>query len=265
VIADPADAGFRVRLAVFEGPLDLLLTLVQRQSLDITTLALAQVTDQFLAYLRALEEIDAGALAAFCETAATLIVIKSRTLLPRPPAVGADEELAGDELAERLRTYRRLRAAAEQLGRREREGLRAYVRVAPPPELPPLVAPAEASPDELAAAFRAALAEARREAEAAPAGPGVRPHPVRLADRLVAIRDLLVARGRLTFREALAGGASWEYIVVSFLAVLELLRRRVVAAVQPDLFGEIALEARPGLADVSLPASGETFVDAPDE
>lgn len=239
-------AQYRVRLEVFEGPLDLLLTLIQRESLDITTVALAQVTDQYLRYMAALEEIDAGALAEFCQVAATLIVIKSRALLPTT-TVAADEEEDSEaqELAERLRAYRRLRQAAEGLGHRERGGLRAYVRTAPPPDVKPTLDPGDVTVTDLARAFETALAEAARQAEPPPVR-GVRAHPVRLADRLASIRDLLAAKGRVAFREALLGERrDREFVIVSFLAVLELLRRRYVHCVQAELFGEIMLEKRP--------------------
>jgi segregation and condensation protein A len=255
----------RVHLEVFEGPLDLLLTLVQRQSLDITTVALAQVTDQYLRYLAVLAAVDAAGLAEFCEIAATLALIKSRALLPRPPEVVEAVEDEAEVLAERLRQYRRIRAAAEQLGQRERAGLRAYTRSAAAPELPRQLAPGQVSLDDLARAFEAALVEVVAEPAGEPAL--VRPNRVRLRDRLAAIRQLLVQRRRVTFRELLLGAAapSRELIVVSFLAVLELWRRRMIQAVQSELFGEIVIELRPdaesqpGWANLE-----ETFLDESD-
>jgi segregation and condensation protein A len=256
---------WRVHLEVFAGPLDLLLTLVQRQSLDITTVALAQVTDQYLRYLAVLEGVDAAGMAEFCEVAATLMLLKSRALLPRPPEPEPDEADAAEALAERLRQYQRIRAAAEHLGERERSGLRAYPRAAPPPEVPKRLEPGNVSLDELAQAFAAALAEV--PPAPAPEPELVRPNRVRLRDRLGAIRQLLVDRRRVTFHEVLLGDArpTREYVVVSFLAVLELLRRRVIQAVQTELFGEIELElkqgaeAQPGWANLE-----DTFLDEPD-
>lgn len=252
-------------MEVFEGPLDLLLALVRRGGLEISCVALAQVTDQFLSYLSRLEAIDPGAIAAFCEEASTLMVIKSRALLPRPPQVEPDEDADALALVERLRAYRQFKQVATGLGRREQGGLRAYARVAPLPDLPPKLDPGDVSAADLAAAFRAALAEAARQAAAeAPLGPPVPAPRLRLADRLVEIRNMLGARGRVTFREVLLGGRTdREYIIVSFLAVLELLRRAVIRAVQPDLFGEIVVELRPEAA-ASL-AGGVAGTDEQDE
>jgi segregation and condensation protein A len=234
-----------VELEVFEGPLDLLLTLVRRESLDITEVSLATVTNGYLRYLATLEEIEPGALADFCEVAATLLLIKSRMLLPRPPVADEDEEGDTQALVERLREYRLYRDAAERLGAREHEGLRAYVRVAARPDAVAVVQTGEASVVDLAAAFESALADAAGRVEPEPAG-GVRPHRVRLSERLPEIRSALEKRGSMTFREVLLGSTpSREYVIVSFLAILELLRRGVVRAVQGELFGEIMLELRP--------------------
>ena len=239
-------AAYPVVLEVFEGPLDLLLTLIRREQLDITSVALAQVTDQYLAHLSQLEAIDAGAIAEFCEVAASLMLIKSRALLPRAAAPDDEEDVDAQALVEQLRAYRRFKQVAEDLGQRERAGLRAFVRTAPPPDLKPEIKPGEASVADLAAAFEAALAQLLIEVEPDPvAEPPVARRQIRLADRFREIRGLLASRGRVSFREVLLGERrDREYVIVSFLAVLELLRRRFIRAVQAELFGDIELEAR---------------------
>ena len=240
-------AAYPVVLEVFEGPLDLLLTLIRREQLDITSVALAQVTDQYLAHLSRLEAIDAGAIAEFCEVAASLMLIKSRALLPRTVAPDDETDEDAQALVEQLRAYRRFKQVAEDLGHRERAGLRAFVRTAPPPDLKPEIKPGEASVADLAAAFEAALAQLLVEAEPeAAAEPPVERRQIRLGDRFREIRGLLASRGRVSFREILLGERrDREFVIVSFLAVLELLRRRFIRAVQTELFGDIDLEARP--------------------
>src|SRR5919109_5153241 len=98
------DLDYTVRLPVFEGPLDLLLRLIEREELDITAISLAQVADQYLAHVRAMETSDPAALSAFLVIAAKLLLIKSRALLPRPAVPhNADETLdEGAELARQL-------------------------------------------------------------------------------------------------------------------------------------------------------------------
>ena len=236
-----------VKLEVFEGPLDLLLTLVQRSSLDISTVALARVTDQYLVYLAALEEIDLGALAEFCEVASTLLLLKSRALLPRPAVTALEEEGNAEALAEQLRAYRRFKEVADTLGQRERAGLRAYARVAPQPVVATRLEPGAVGPDALAKALQAALAEAAalQAVVSEEHAPLVARPRVTIGDRIRALHQRLVeGGGRLSFREALLGERlDREFIIVSFLAVLELLRRRAIKAVQEELFGDILLES----------------------
>jgi len=241
---------YAVTLEVFEGPLDLLLTLVRRSELDIGTVALARVTSGYLNYLAGLEEIDPGALAEFCEVAATLLFIKSRTLLPRPPEPPPDEEADALALVERLREYRRYREAADALAQRQTSGLRAYARAARPVELPPRLEPGEVSVDQLAAAFEAALAEIGRREPVLESAPAVQPYRFRLSERLQDIRVVLLRHRSVAFHDLLMGDRlDREFVIVSFLAVLELLRRADVRAVQAELFGEIHIELMPEVAE----------------
>ena len=108
--------GYRVNLPVFEGPLGLLLSLIEREELDITKVSLAQVTDQYLAYLEQIEQVRPEILADFLVVAAKLILIKSQALLPRPPVISPEGEAdVGDDLVEQLRMYKQFKAAAAQL------------------------------------------------------------------------------------------------------------------------------------------------------
>src|SRR5512144_516146 len=106
-IASHQARAYTVATPVYEGPLDLLLQLIERAELDITTLALAQVTDQYLAYLRAMEEHAAEEVSAFLVIAAKLLQIKSEALLPRPPVREVGEEDPGAALAQQLLMYKR--------------------------------------------------------------------------------------------------------------------------------------------------------------
>src|SRR3990170_2755668 len=106
-----AERSYEVRLPVFEGPLDLLLHLIEREELDITKVALAQVTDQYLAYLAMLKEVEVQVLTDFLVVAAKLLLIKSQALLPKPPpsVLDEEEEDIGDELARQLRVYKQFK------------------------------------------------------------------------------------------------------------------------------------------------------------
>src|SRR5438874_12789782 len=123
---------FEVHLEVFEGPLDLLLKLIERKQLEINKVALAEVAEAFLAYLEANPNMPPGPLASFVWVASKLLWIKSQALLPKPPVtrVEDDEEDPGDELVRRLEAYKRVQEAAKWLRNREAQGLRSYERPA---------------------------------------------------------------------------------------------------------------------------------------
>src|SRR5437762_998724 len=121
---------FTVRLEVFEGPLDLLLKLIERKQLEISKVSLAEVAEGFLIYLEAHPDMPPGPLASFVWVASKLLWIKSQALLPRPPVTRTDddEEDPGDELLRRLEAYKRVQDAARWLRSREAEGLRSFER-----------------------------------------------------------------------------------------------------------------------------------------
>src|SRR5437763_6862301 len=123
---------YQVKLEVFEGPLDLLLKLIERKQLEISKVSLAEVAGGFLAYLDAHPDMPPGPLASFVWVASKLLWIKSQALLPRPPAIRTedDEEDPGDELVRRLEAYKRVQEAAQWLRAREMQGLRSYERPA---------------------------------------------------------------------------------------------------------------------------------------
>ena len=233
---------YTIQLPVFEGPLDLLLGLIERAELDITKVALAQVTDQYLEYLRQVQERDIEDLASFLIIAARLIQIKSETLLPRPPIREPGEEDPGDALARQLVAYKKYKQVAVMLSKREAAGLRSYLRLSTlPPEIDPKLDISELTLDDLHHAMLEVLANipdspAMQQAVAIP--------KVRLRDKIVAIIQSLHSIGRLSFRNLVNTARSRLEIVVSFLAVLELVKQNQVEAVQEVQFGDI--EITPG-------------------
>ncbi|HJL70663.1 MAG TPA: segregation/condensation protein A, partial [Anaerolineales bacterium] len=129
--------GYSVSLPVFNGPLDLLLRMIEREELDITRVALAQVTDQYIRHISGLKERRVEGLADFLVLAARLVLIKSQALLPRPPALGPAAPDPGEELARQLRMYRRFKRAAQSFMARQRAGVRTFVRLVGPPRARP--------------------------------------------------------------------------------------------------------------------------------
>ena len=232
-------SAYTVQLPVFNGPLDLLLQLIEREELDITKVALAQVTDQFLGYLRVLEQLNLADIADFLVIAARLILIKSEALLPRPVERAAGEEDPGDELARQLLAYKRYKQIAHSLHEREAQNLRTYLRLAPPPKVEKTLDLSGVSALDLLEAVRRALALAPDK----PAlGTVVAPPKVTIRDQIRLIAGALRERGgRAVFQQLLAEARSRMEIVVTFLATLELIKRRKIEARQTALFGEIEL------------------------
>jgi segregation and condensation protein A len=132
-----AVTAYRIELPAFNGPLDLLLHLIDRNELDITAISLAQVTEQYLQQIEQLKKDRIENLIDFLVIAARLMVIKSRALLPQTPTLADDEEEEdpAEALIRQLKLYKQFKQAANRLKEREETGLRTYLRVAPPPKL----------------------------------------------------------------------------------------------------------------------------------
>jgi segregation and condensation protein A len=234
---------YTVRLPVYEGPLDLLLDLIERAELDITKIALAQVTDQYLAHLRQITERDLGDLASFLVVAARLLQIKSEALLPRPPEREPGEEDPGDALARQLILYRQFKQAAAFIGDRLDAGLHTYARLAPPPRGEPHLDLGRIGPDDLRRTLQQVLAAVRVEPELADSVAAPR---INIRHKIGLIFEALRRRGRMDFQDLLRRSRSRLEVVVSFLAVLELIKQHQVLALQERPFGTI--EIVPGSA-----------------
>ena len=232
-----------VSLSVFEGPLDLLLQLIEQQRLDITAIALAQVADQYLGLVRAAEDPDADTLAEFLVIGARLLLIKTRALLPRPPVVegAVGEEDVGDHLARQLREYSQFKQAAAALRGRESAGLRTHTRVGSPPAPPPpsRPPPIEARVEDLVAAVQrrlALLASAEQPATAVP-----RPRTLTIAEVSERLRERLAAQTWVTFDDLLSLAVTRTEVIVTLWTVLELLKRHIITVEQSALFEQITL------------------------
>ena len=236
---NPAPA-YQVRLPDFEGPLDLLLYLIEREELDITSVSLAAVTGQYLEYIGVLERIDADAVSDFLVVAAKLILIKSRVLLPRPPESEAGAEAgAGDDLVQQLITYKQFKELARQLGEIEAANRQTFVRVAPPPKIERKVDLSDVTLDVLLQLMRQALSVEKPQADV---GTVVRPLILTIRDQIALIQHRLRQQPRVSFRRLLERALSRVEIIVTFLAVLEQLKRRAVRVQQEALFGDIFIE-----------------------
>lgn len=229
---------YTVDTPVYQGPLDLLLQLIERAELDITKLALAQVTDQFLAYMRTLQELKAERVSEFLVVAARLMQIKSEALLPRPVVRQPDEEDPGEALVQQLLLYKRFKELASMLTLRQDGALRSYLRMASPPKVEGRLDLSGMTAEDV---YRAAMKVYAKADARAPLRTVVAAPRVTIREKIKAIADVLRNKTVTTFRELVAKTPDRLHVVVTFLAMLELVRRYRIAAKQEDLFEEIEL------------------------
>jgi segregation and condensation protein A len=222
-------------LEVFQGPLDLLLQLVERRKLEITEVSLAAVASQYLQAVRALPELDLELLSEFLSIGTRLLLLKSRALLPRPPVENEDEPV--DDLATRLAEYRRFKEAAVALAARFEDGQQAFGH---PARAESEALPRPLAPIETATLVRLWRSIARRQPAAVLEEPRLTPR-VAVATRLAAIREQLAARGRVDWHQIC--GETIDELVATFLALLELVRRSEALVRQAHSFGPIELLA----------------------
>lgn len=246
---------YQVKLDSFEGPLDLLLHLIRKHEVDIYDIPIALITEQYLGYLGLMEEMDLDVAGEFLVMAATLIHIKSRTLLPRPDPAQDDteDEDPREALVRRLLEHQKYKAAAGLL--HDRETLRGaqFGR----PDLSVAEAAGDAYEPEfevdlfsLMAAFRGVLARA-----------STRPPPMVLPPDEMSIDDRMhQLLARLSETEACGfedlftdGDGSRPFLIVTFLALLEMIRLKTIRVFQAGSFGAIRVYKRTRPADATRP------------
>ena len=245
-IAQTQAEKYTVSTPVFEGPLALLLNLIESAELDITSVSLALVTDQYLEQIREMGDLDAEEISAFLVIAAKLIQIKSEALLPRPPVREAGEEDPGEALARQLRLYKKFKEIAGWLKARDAENLRTYLRIAVPPKVESRFEMGDVTLANLVLAAQNIFA---REAEKAALGTVIRAPKVTIREKVYHIAKLLNSEERMTFRSMIKGAKSRIEVAVTFLALLELVKRYRVNVRQEGLFGEIQVERTGNFAE----------------
>ena len=244
LIADselPADGGVRIALPGFEGPLDLMLHLIQEHELDILNIPIAFVTKKYLEYMDLMTALNIDIASEYLVMAATLAHIKSRMLLPTPPADledGEEEELdPRAELIKRLLEYQKYKLAGEELASRSVLGRDIFLRP-PQPATDPSTAPlAPVGSFKLLEAFQKVLARTKIVVD----------HQIEferfsLSDRINQLVDLLKGKGRVNFESLFDGQMTRPDLIVTFLALLELTRLRMTRLFQDGSLEPIFIE-----------------------
>lgn len=250
------------KLETFEGPLDLLLHLIDKSEIDIYNIPISEITDQYMEVLESMQELELEVTSEFLVMASTLLAIKSQMLLPKPPPVELEEDFYEEddydpraELVQKLLEYRKYKSIAEEL--RNKELARSLIYTREPEDLTPYIRDIEPNPVEgldiadLVIAFQRAL----RKAKARQTVAKIRRDEVSVKERMGQVVSLLNERGgRLLFSHLFDPGMTREDVIVTFLALLELMKTKRIVCFQNRLFDEIVIEAREGGEAVELPA-----------
>lgn len=256
------------KLELFEGPLDLLLHLIDQAEIAIQDISISEITDQYMDYLHSMKELELDITSEFLVMAATLLAMKSQQLLPKPPVMEWDDMMDYEEeeldpraeLIRKLIEYRKYKGIAEHL--REKESERSLLFTKEPEDLTPFMPSKPSNPVEglhvsdLIAAFQKALRKASRRTMVAT----IHRDEISVKDRIRDIVTVLrpVGRGgKLLFSKLLSEQLTRHEVVVTFLAVLELMKMKQIRCFQDRVFDEIVIQWQgdvedDGLSDVEV-------------
>jgi len=258
IAAERGAHAYRVSLENFEGPLDLLLHLIQQHELDIMDIPIRFVTEKYVEYIMLMQELNIDIASEYLVMAATLAHIKSKMMLPPEPGAEDAEDLEPEddprlELVRRLLEYQKYKRAAEQLADRSIFGRDVFGRGLSAPEVEGQAPLAPLSLFKLLDAFQGVLSRAKT----------VLDHEIQLdrlsiSDRINQLADLLRARARLEFDELFEGQRSRPELIVTFLALLEMTRLRMTRLYQDDPLGPIRVELAVREEDVEDMAGAAT-------
>lgn len=243
---------YEVKVEAFEGPLDLLLHLIHRLEIDIYDIPVSQITSQYMEHIRALQVLELNEASEYLVMAATLLAIKSKMLLPvhegdlEEAEFEYEEQDPREELVSRLVEYRKFKEASVKL--RELEESRSILYSKAPMDLSDLqTLPAaenlelEVNAYDMLAAFQKML---RRKKLKAPLSARIARQEISIKDQMTSIVNRLkIAKGRTTFAELFPSHDKSE-LVVSFLSVLELMKRQVIAVEQENNFTDLMVELK---------------------
>ncbi len=263
----------QLHLPSYEGPLDLLLELIEARQLDISELSLAQVADQYLAQVAAMSSSNestadvltgeqADALAAFINIGGRLVLIKARQLLPAVESEDDDGAASdAEELVEMARAYQRYRDGITRLGDRDRGQLRSYAPVGAPPidQTLPLGMPEQVTVEALARIAQEVLARAAERAaqEEVAHDAAIETQRVTVRDRAVDLRARLASGHVVSFRAWIESAESRLELIVSFMAVLELHKSLAIEIAQDNDFADILITALPDAPDSAWSPAGD--------
>ncbi len=226
---------YEVQIERFQGPLDLLLQLIEREEMDITQISLAQVTEQYMGYLEKIEELNPEETADFLVVAAKLLYIKSKALLPTLE-LGGDEEV--DDLEKQLKIYKAFLDASKKVNEMIMKKRFMFMR-----EKPALAVERSFAPPKIdTGRMKELFVEILERLEPVVRMPQAQiERTVSIREKIGHIKDLILKKAKLDFHEILKNSSSKMEVIVSFLALLELVKQREIALKQDNLFENIEI------------------------
>ncbi len=232
---------YHVTLPTFAGPLDLLLHLIQQHELDIFDIPISFISSKYVEYITLMQELNIDLASEYLVMAATLAHIKSKMLLPKPP-VDQDDDLGEDldprgELVRRLLEYQKYKHAAEQLGTNPVLGRDVFVRGAPAPSVDGQAPLAQVSVFKLFDAFQRLLSHAKQTAEHL-----IDVDKISISERIIQLTDILRGKGPVPFSDLFDEDTTRSDLIVTFLALLEMTRLRMMQVIQDAPLDPIFIE-----------------------
>lgn len=255
---------YKLKLEMFEGPLDLLLYLIKKDEIDIKDIPIASVTDQYMQYIEMMKMLDLEIVGEFLVMAATLLQIKSRMLLPPDPnLVAEEEEDPRDELIRRLEEYKKFKEAAGDLREKEVSRQNLFARRMDETQLNELKADArevyyEVSLFDLISALSKALQRVPTETVYS-----VEREEYTVEEKIHDMLHLMTRRKQVRLSDLFAKARSKAEVIVTFIAMLELIRLKEIIAVQSELFGEIEVQKNMDNIAVQTPLQPITALEEP--
>jgi len=245
--------GIPVKLQVFEGPLDLLLHLIDKNKIDIYDIPIVEITNQYMEYIRAMEESDMNVMSEFLLMAATLLDLKCRMLLPAQVDEDGEEEDPRQELVEQLLQYKVYKYMSYELKERQGDGERVmYKDPTIPAKVQDYVEPVDLDQllgdltlSRLNSIFQDVLKKQEDKIDPIRSRFGkIEKEEVAMPDKMVYVEEYARSHQRFSFRNLLEEQHSKAHVVVTFLAILEMMKSGMIAVVQESAFGDIAIESQ---------------------
>lgn len=242
-----------VKLEAFEGPLDLLLHLLEKNKVNIYDIPIVEITNQYLEYIREMQRQDLNIMSEFLVMAATLIAIKSKMLLPKEETEEEEAEDPRAELVQQLLEYKMYKCMSYELKDRQLDAEKAMFKVPTVPKevlayeepvnLEELMA--DLTLNKLNSIFQSVMRRKENKIDKVRAGFGkIEKEEVSLSDKMVYLEQYALSHKRFSFRNLLEVQSSKMEVIVSFLAILELMKTGKITITQDNLFDDIQIESR---------------------